>query len=514
MKFITRKGIIAAIINLSIAVVLILFLTGEDKSMYLYQSLTKGHQQLKDKCTTCHSGAFSNKEDLHKACLNCHEKELERADDSHPVSKHTNPRNADRVKNLDARNCITCHSEHKHSKKYTAGVSMPTDFCFYCHSDIAEERKSHRGLAFNTCQSAGCHNYHDNRALYEDYLIKVGKSDSTPITQKVEMLNLLARYRKTAKHDIKQLTKADNDAQQKEILLLLSSKKKANAKREISKAINSWQSSKHAKSGINCSHCHQANTRNAWQPSPTNKACRNCHESEQTSFLEGKHGIRLKLKLSPMQPIHANIPMKQKAAHKDLNCNSCHKAHEYNTRKAAVDSCLNCHNDEHSKAYKKSPHFKLWQSEMNMNASQNISLKGTGVSCATCHLPRINETNEGKKYTWVQHNQNDTLSPNEKMIRPVCLKCHSLRFSLNALADKELIKNNFNGKSKINLKTINWAIARHKEKTLEKIQKRKIQKRKTQKRTKQNEAKLIKTKLEKNKLEGNKLNEINQRKGK
>ena len=27
-------------------------------------------------------------------------------------------------------------------------------------------------MGFETCASAGCHNFHDNRALYEDFLIK------------------------------------------------------------------------------------------------------------------------------------------------------------------------------------------------------------------------------------------------------------------------------------------------------------------------------------------------------
>ena len=32
-------------------------------------------------------------------------------------------------------------------------------------------RPSHAGLGFAGCALAGCHNYHDNRALYEDFLV-------------------------------------------------------------------------------------------------------------------------------------------------------------------------------------------------------------------------------------------------------------------------------------------------------------------------------------------------------
>ena len=50
------------------------------------------------------------------------------------------------------------------------------DFCVACHSegdqDVRWDRPSHADLAFDTCASAGCHNYHDNRALYEDFLVE------------------------------------------------------------------------------------------------------------------------------------------------------------------------------------------------------------------------------------------------------------------------------------------------------------------------------------------------------
>ena len=42
------------------------------------------------------------------------------------------------------------------------------------------------------------------------------------------------------------------------------------------------------------------------------------------------------------------------------------------------------------------------------------------------------------KRTLVQHNQNDGLQPNEKMIRPVCMSCHGLGFSIDALAGKKV----------------------------------------------------------------------------
>jgi hypothetical protein len=60
-------------------------------------------------------------------------------------------------------------------------------------------------------------------------------------------------------------------------------------------------------------------------------------------------------------------------------------------------------------------------------------------------LPREIYRREGVDQVLVQHNQNLNLRPNEKMIRSVCLHCHGLGFSLNALADAALVRRNFAG---------------------------------------------------------------------
>jgi len=57
----------------------------------------------------------------------------------------------------------------------------------------------------------------------------------------------------------------------------------------------------------------------------------------------------------------------------------------------------------------------------------------------------------------VQHNQNLNLRPNEKMLRNVCLDCHTLSFSLDALADRDLIKNNFASKPARHVASIEMA---------------------------------------------------------
>jgi hypothetical protein len=57
----------------------------------------------------------------------------------------------------------------------------------------------------------------------------------------------------------------------------------------------------------------------------------------------------------------------------------------------------------------------------------------------------------------VQHNQNDNLRPNEKMVRSVCANCHGLEFSLDALADRALIDRCFDGPPSLHLDSARMA---------------------------------------------------------
>ena len=46
------------------------------------------------------------------------------------------------------------------------------------------------------------------------------------------------------------------------------------------------------------------------------------------------------------------------------------------------------------------------------------------------------------------------------MVRPVCMQCHGYEFSIDALADDALIKNNFNGQPAVHIESADWAISR------------------------------------------------------
>lgn len=163
--------------------------------------------------------------------------------------------------------------------------------------------------------------------------------------------------------------------------------------------------------------------------------------------------MRLGAGLSPMLPSLARLPMAEESAHRSVGCNSCHAAHKFDTRRAAADACLGCHADKHSLAYKASPHFALWRAEIDGSAAV-----GSGVSCATCHLPRLAEDVAGARAVRVQHNQNANLRPNEKMIREVCMSCHGLGFSIDALADAKLVEANFRGRPARHVESIDMAV--------------------------------------------------------
>lgn len=364
------------------------------REVFLPGETTHGHYQIELSCGSCHTEEFGLSQDFQSACVECHAEELEVAQDSHPESKFTDPRNADRVEKLDARYCVTCHSEHQPERTGTMGLSLPEDYCYYCHDDIGEDRESHIGLTFDSCANAGCHNFHDNRALYEDYLVRHAQE---PVIS-AQPLRPLAASQKSCPSPAR---------------AFLSEK-------------------------------------------TSHEECRQCHGRETSTWLGGRHGMRLAADLSPMQPQNARLPMKKESGHQNLSCASCHAGSKEQTLKSGaylqVEACLSCHDDEHSLAYKKSKHYQFYQQELEGRIAS-----GSGATCASCHLPRT-EDDDGA--LWVNHNQNDNLRPNEKMIRSVCMNCHGLPFSIDALADDELCKNNFLGQPKVHVESVDFAVAR------------------------------------------------------
>jgi len=413
----------------------------EDKSDLLIGDASHGHFQIELACSSCHTEAFGGEELIQEACEGCHADELEAAHDSHPKKKFTDPRDAYRLEIIDARYCVSCHTEHQKEQTRAMGVTLPDDYCYHCHQEIGDERESHKDLPYDSCASAGCHNFHDNRALYETFLVENADQAWIKSIAQLEMPNAAYHSRKK---EAKPLNKADIDAPA--------------AKSENPEIVAHWEASSHADAGVNCSGCHIGNEQSEenWVVKPGLEQCQSCHTNEAKGFLAGKHGMRLapglEPQLSAIKPSNSPLEFSDASMNKEHGCVACHGAHEFNTQFAAAEACLGCHADEHSLAFSESPHGKLWHAELAGEIEA-----GQGLSCASCHMPRISKKKGGELITHVQHNQNDNLRPNEKMIRPVCMSCHGLEFAIDALADPELIKNNFSGKPSVHIESADWA---------------------------------------------------------
>ncbi len=423
-----------------------------DKTVFMPGSLSPGHHQLTDACNACHTDAFGGGDVVQQACVDCHGKDRTKPFDSHPAKKFKDPRNADLLENVNALQCVTCHTEHKPEITAKDGLTQPQDMCFHCHQDIAQERASHQGMGFDTCKDSGCHNFHNNRALYTDFLIKhMNESEyldemELPSKEFAGLLEEIIEYPRD-RYPVTSLDEDDIDAKDKLI-----------SRPEIRM---DWLETAHAASGVNCSACHGGvkgkDDEVEWNSRPDHTVCESCHNIEVGRFLEGKHGMRLEQGLSPMTPGQAQLPMKDDSAHLELNCISCHGAHRFDVKDAAVEACLGCHDDRHSVAYKSSPHYDLWQKEVSGKAAQD-----SGVSCASCHMPRTNyDVSEWMSRIIVDHNQSASLSPNSKMLRSSCLHCHGLEFALDALADRSLIDRNFDGVPGVNVKSMELARNEH-----------------------------------------------------
>lgn len=412
---------------LTVALVLALAyaLLGGKRELFLIGQTTSGHHQIELACDACHTSPFGGREVLQEACVGCHGAELQAARDTHPKSKFTDPRNADRVKQLDARFCVTCHREHRAEITRAMGVTMPNDYCALCHQAIGEERPSHVGLAFNTCASAGCHNFHDNRGLYEEFLAE-------HLDDPRHKPNAVVAWRGPVVPGPKALNAAAHNAP---------------PAAATAAVMHEWAATSHAAAGVNCGDCHVDKATRAWVEAPGLDSCRTCHAAEADGFLAGKHGMRLARGMPPMTPATARLPMKSEAHATPLVCTTCHAAHRFDTSYAAVDACESCHADDHTRAYRDSPHFRLWQAERAGEAAP-----GSGVSCATCHMPRHAAGGAIK----VQHNQNDNLRPNEKMLRSVCLDCHGLGFSIDALADPAAVAANFSLRPGLHIESLDF----------------------------------------------------------
>jgi hypothetical protein len=143
--------------------------------------MTPGHENIS--CRACHKPApgtirqqiqanlrywvglraegadFGNAPVTATACASCHVRKA----DTHPTYRFKEPRFLDAVNRLDARDCLTCHIEHRDRR-----VLAKADECQLCHDRLVVKNDPldapHRTLISNAdwASCLGCHDYHGN----------------------------------------------------------------------------------------------------------------------------------------------------------------------------------------------------------------------------------------------------------------------------------------------------------------------------------------------------------------
>jgi hypothetical protein len=348
-------------------------------------------------------------------CIACHRAEL--AEDTHAVRMFDDPRWAGTLEKIDALTCVTCHLEHR---VVPGGATIARDFCFPCHDDVIQKRQSHKDLKADSCGIGGCHNYHDNTGLNTAFLKR--------------------HFGEAEMHAEPRLAEWGSPVASKAIAVPPLFPDSLKVSREL---VAAWQQSIHAAKEVNCMDCHKGSS-DEFAHRVQASACERCHAFEVDTFHAGKHGVSSKLKLISLRPDDARLPMKAASTGgppRRLGCPACHDPHGLDTRRAATDACLTCHNDPHSRAFTNSKHFSL----LAGNGS-GARVGARAVTCASCHLPRLRaETEEGTRVA-VNHNNSFTIRPRDRMVKHVCIACHGLEFSVNSIYDDRLVENNFQGR--------------------------------------------------------------------
>lgn len=386
----------------------------DDRRIFLPGKTSDGHHLFEGSCNSCHV-AFASVSN--ENCIACHKPELR--EDTHALKIFDDPRWAATLEKIDALHCITCHKEHLVAER---GVTVGRDFCFPCHDDVVAKLASHQNFTPESCWDAGCHNYHDNTALNVSFLKQ--RLGGEVILPKPEVFDRWVRTDTQEAHPVSHYP----------------------AELKVSQEILAgWEKSLHAVRDVNCLDCHKGGKED-FALSPDEKACARCHSFEVETFHRGKHGVRTSLKLSPLTPADARLPMKP--SDRKLTCSTCHDPHSVDTRRAAVEACLGCHNDPHSESFSRSKHFALFAADTGPRPGPQV------ISCATCHLPRTKVEAKGRTKVVVNHNNTFTLRPRDRMVKEVCLSCHGLELAMNSIFDDRLVLNNFQGRPERNHETL------------------------------------------------------------
>jgi predicted CXXCH cytochrome family protein len=367
------------------------------------------HHLISGACGSCHRPFVGV---TNVACEECHRREL--AHDTHPVTTFDDPRWATSREAERALSCTGCHREH-HGGPRT--LELDPAVCFACHDDVVQKRASHLGFAPTSCADGGCHNYHDNSVLNEAFL-------------HAELATAVRAAGPGLRAEPRVLPRSAARADPVAALALRVPAGLDDDQRIVAR----WRASAHARADVGCDDCHQPEGQ-ALVRRPQRAACAECHGFAAETFLTGKHGVRDRVGLPPLEPEQARLPMRPRHPRQPaaLGCGACHDPHRVDTAVAATAACLGCHADRHTLAFAGSPHER-----------PPAGSRGAALTCATCHLPRTKSA-DGERVV-VNHGNTLTLQPRDRMLAAVCLDCHGLAFAMSSLYDDALVDSNFRGR--------------------------------------------------------------------
>lgn len=391
-------------LSVSAVVLLTAAFLGAARTVFVPGPTSDGHHLFEASCGSCHT---SFRGSPRARCQSCHP--ADRAPDTHPAGIFDDPRWVQTLEQIDAQDCVACHGEHRLAD---GGVTVDRDFCVRCHDQVVGERASHASFAPSSCGQAGCHNYHDNSALNTAFLTRHrDEPDRLPRPGVLERTVAAGK-------DVEARFPADLAPDQG--------------------LVERWRASAHAGAGVSCADCHDR-PGSGFVRAADDGSCERCHGFEAVTFRSGKHGVRRAAGLPDLSPADARLPMKPDAPRR-LGCGTCHEPHGVDTRRAAVEACLSCHDDGHSRAFLDSPHGATWRA-----SATGSRPPASAVSCATCHLPRVESGDQDRRVA-VNHHNTLTLARPDRMAKLVCMDCHGLPFALSSLLDERVVRASFRGR--------------------------------------------------------------------
>ena len=283
-------------------------------------------------------------------------------------------------------------------------------------------------MAFNTCNSAGCHKFHDNRALYEDFLAK--HLDEPANTEQAPQLRA-RNFREVAAEwpgypvDRFPLKRANRCRCAARIHAVARGRRRlardgARAfRRELQRLPQGGEG-----------------RRRSMGEAPRPQGVRDLPRArdQRLSRRQARHAARRRLSADDA------------AAARASRCTPKRGDNRARMRELSLGAPLR-YEESRGRSVRRLPPRRAHASLRALAALRAVEerarrrgasrQRASRARAATCRAKSIASREPARSAILVQHNQNDNLRPNEKMIRPVCMSCHGLGYSIDALADSE-----------------------------------------------------------------------------